>query len=277
MTRPEIQPYAPTKRAFLIGASCVALSRKPAEAMILKRDQTFKVVFNVRTPNGNGGEEVGSGIFVSRGDSEAYLVTASHVANSTNSSSLIVVSDSNDKAHAVSIATFDPGLQWQHHPTADLAILKVKPSADAVKILQSRCFPYDHFDLDRTQISRDAELTSVGFPMGLGTQGNFGPLTFRSHAASGFITLPRFDTKVPCEFFILENPSVGGYSGCPVFDLQYTVVGNMTSTGGRTWCLGIMHGTISDQSGGKMAAVTPSFYLKDLLGPASTGQSSNSP
>lgn len=93
----------------------------------------------------------------------------------------------------------------------------------------------------------------------------FSPLTYRSHAASAFITLNRFDKPVPSVFFLLENPSVGGYSGCPVFDLGYVVAGSMTNTKDKTRCYGIMHGTVVDDTGGKLAAVTPAFYLSDLL------------
>jgi hypothetical protein len=39
----------------------------------------------------------------------------------------------------------------------------------------------------------------------------------------------------------------------------------MTTTGGGTICYGITHGTLSDATGGKLAAVTPSFYVHDLL------------
>jgi hypothetical protein len=35
--------------------------------------------------------------------------------------------------------------------------------------------------------------------------------------------------------------------------------------GDGTILYGLMHGTISDETGGKLAAVTPSFYLIELL------------
>ena len=58
---------------------------------------------------------------------------------------------------------------------------------------------------------------------------------------------------------------MGGYSGCPVFDLGYSTNGVMEITKGKTICHGIMHGTMSDNTDGKIAMVTPSFYLKDLI------------
>ena len=79
------------------------------------------------------------------------------------------------------------------------------------------------------------------------------------------MTLPRADTGNLSDFFCLENPSVGGYSGCPVFDLGYSTNGLMTMTKEKTWCHGIMHGTMSDNTGGKIALVTPAFYLKDIM------------
>lgn len=70
---------------------------------------------------------------------------------------------------------------------------------------------------------------------------------------------------MPCDFLCLESPSVGGYSGGPIFDLGYQIVGAMTTTKDKTRLYGIMHGTISDNTGGKIAAVTPIIYLKDLI------------
>ena len=60
--------------------------------MILTREETFKVVCNIRTPLENR-EKVGTGIFIGKGN-RAFLVTASHVANSTDKSSYIVYCDS---------------------------------------------------------------------------------------------------------------------------------------------------------------------------------------
>jgi hypothetical protein len=131
--------------------------------------------------------------------------------------------------------------------------------------LVSRTLPLDHFQAQREPVSRDIELTSVGFPNGLGAQGMFSPLTYRSYVSSGLISLNRADTNTPCEFFLLENPSVGGYSGGPVFDLGIMIVGGMTTIKDRTCCLGLIHGTISDQTGGKLAAVTPSYYLQGFI------------
>jgi hypothetical protein len=232
--------------------------------MIIKRDQAFRVVFNLRTPV-TGGETIGTGIFVVKGDQDVYLVTATHVAVTCNTNTIVVISDANGNATTLQLTAFNSGLAWRHHPVADISVLPIQMSTSIQHHMENRCFPFDHFHTDHTPVSRDFELTSVGFPNGLGAHGMFSPLTYRSYASSAFITLNRFDNQTPSEFFLLENPSVGGYSGCPVFDLGYMVVGAMTTTKDKTKCYGIMHGTISDNTGGKLAAVTPSFYLAHLL------------
>lgn len=233
--------------------------------MILTRDQTFTVVFNLRTPLPSGEESVGTGIFMVKSDQHLYLVTATHVAITCNAKTSVVISDANGNSTSLRLIDFNSTLAWRNHPVADISVLQIQFNQSLAPHLQGRFFPYDHFHTDRTPASRDFELTSVGFPHGLGAHGMFSPLTYRSYASSAFISLNRFDNGVPSEFFLLENPSVGGYSGCPVFDLAYMVVGGMTSTKDKTRCYGIMHGTISDSTGGKMAAVTPAYYLADIV------------
>lgn len=234
--------------------------------MILTRDDTFRVVFNLRTPISPTQFNVGTGVFVVRNGDEPFLVTATHVARVSTNATQLILSDQTGSATGFQLSDFNGVLAWQHHPIADISVLRVMPDAALAPHLEGRFLGYDHFHLDRTPVSRDFELTSVGFPNGLGAQGMFSPLTYRSYASSAFITMNRADTNTPCDFFMLENPSMGGYSGCPVFDLGYMVVGSMTNTKERTRCYGIMHGTVSDITGGKLAAVTPSHYLRDLLG-----------
>ncbi len=232
--------------------------------MILQRDQTFRVVFNLRTPVLNG-ESVGTGIFVAKNNNNLYMVTATHVATTCNGSTKVVISDEQGNSTELRLTQFNQNLSWKHHPKADISILPVQMTIENQNHLQNRFFPYGQIHTDKTVVSRDFELTSVGFPNGLGAFGRFSPLTYRSYASSSFITLNRADTNTPCDFFLLENPSVGGYSGCPIFDLGYINTGTMMLTKEKTVCYGIMHGTISDNTGGKLSAVTPCFYLADII------------
>jgi hypothetical protein len=54
-------------------------------------------------------------------------------------------------------------------------------------------------------------------------------------------------------------------SGRPIFDLGYMVVGLMTQTREKMLCHGFMHGTLSDNTGSELAAVTPAYYLDGWL------------
>lgn len=232
--------------------------------MIISRDQAFRVVCNFRTPTTTG-EIVGTGIFTTSANNKAWLVTAAHVANDTNTQTKIAISDKASNCIIIPLTNLNSTLSWVYHPKADLAVLPITITKDNIAYLNNRCLPFDHFHLEENSVSRDCELTCVGFPNGLGISGKFCPLTFRSYASSALLTLNRADTKTPSDFFCLENPSVGGYSGCPVFDLGYMIVGAMTTTKEKTICYGIMHGTMSDNTGGKIALVTPSYYLKDII------------
>ncbi len=220
---------------------------------------------NLRTLTAQGQEIVGTGIFIKKGDTEPYILTASHIARACDASTRVVISDSNSISETLRLSLFSPSLIWRHHAIADVSLLRISPDTFISERLQGRFFPYEQLNTTDVPPSRDAYLTAVGFPHGLGAIGRFSPFTFRSHASSSLITLPRFDSKTPSDFFILENPGVGGYSGGPVFDLGYIIVGAMTTGSGITICHGIMHGTISDNTGGKIAAVTPCFYVKDII------------
>lgn len=231
--------------------------------MILKRDQLFTVVCNIRTPQPDNKVLLGTGSFVSKED-KVYLLTAEHVSKKVSSSTILAFGDNQSKCIKVLLSDLISNGTWKKHPVADMAIIELDISKHP-NLFVHRCYPYDHINQDVIAPSRDDELTVIGFPHGLGIQGKFSPLTFRSYAASSLLTLDRFDTQTPCDFFCLENPSTGGYSGGPVFDLGYEILGSLTSNKGNTVMHGIVHGTTTDDTGGKLALITPMYYIKDLI------------
>lgn len=237
--------------------------------MIITRDEAFKAVCELRTPVNATQLKVGTGMFVSSpfgtDKIKGWIVTANHIACETNGSTQIVIATQEGKAECLPLSMFGSIANWKHHKIADISVFPVIFTNENFHFMETRFFPLDHFNLEHSSVSRDYELTAIGFPNGLGTDGLFSPFSFRSYASSGFVTLNRADTKTPSTFFCLENPSVGGYSGCPVFDLGYSTNGVTLIKRGKTWCHGIMHGTMSDNTGGKIAMVTPAFYLNDLI------------
>lgn len=229
--------------------------------MQITRDALYKVVCMILTPSTG---KVGTGCFIQK-DGVPYLVTAEHVNKLILPDSVIVFGESNSTNHIVLLSGIAKG-NWQTHPIADLSLTQLDGLDSR---FNDRFFPYNQVSLVASPISRERELTTVGFPQGLGTtltgSSKFSPLTFRSYASSSLMSMKRADNSVLSDFFCLENPAMGGYSGGPVFDLGYIKTPVMTQSYGDTTLLGFIHGTQYDETGGKLALVTPSYYLKDLL------------
>jgi S1-C subfamily serine protease len=232
--------------------------------MIFQRDALSNVICNIRIPSSSG-EEVGTAIFIEK-NNEPYLLTASHVIKNINDQTYVVLSDTNGIPTKVMLNVLLGGATFTIHNQADLAKAKIVITSTNAQYLQGRCFPFNQIDISNNSVSKDVELTTIGFPLGLGAVGvKFSPLSYRTYAASPVITLPRFDNQVKCDFIILELPSIGGYSGGPMFDLGYMISGMMTQTKEKTILHGLVHGTISDPTGGKLAAITPCKYLSGWL------------
>jgi S1-C subfamily serine protease len=235
--------------------------------MIFQRDSLSNVICNIRIPDEKvpGKEEIGTAIFIEK-NNEPYLLTAAHVVKNLNDKAYVILSDPRGVPTKVGLSVLLGGSNFDPHNQADLAKVKIFITKENVAYMEKRCFPYTQIDLSEKPVSKDVELTTIGFPLGLGAMGpKFSPLTYRTHVAAPSITLPRFDNKTPSDFIILELPSAGGYSGGPVFDLGYLISGAMTTTKDRTILHGIVHGTIIDATGGKLAAITPCKYLSDWL------------
>lgn len=194
-----------------------------------------------------------------------FLLTANHVAKEMKTNASVVFHLSGDKPGTVGLTTITKGqnLNWKVHAIADLAIIELNTIDKNVdQRLTEWSFPahqiYDKSDLPQ----KEADLTFLGFPrIDLDLQ-HFSPLTFNSHLASGLITQLRYDTKTKCNFYYLDIPSMQGCSGSGVY---YSVKKAMFFGGSITILMGVVHGTATDETGGKLATITPSFYIWDLL------------
>ena len=233
--------------------------------MIIHRDETLRVVVKITTPLKDA-EDIGTGMFVVKGTKWPYLVTASHVAKATTDETTVILADAEGLAVKCQLTAFNKRLAWKHHPVADVSALPIIMTERLAYHMDQRCLTLDQFHTEKVPVSRDCELTTVGFPHGLGADKTFSPLSFRSYASSGVVTLERNDSHTAQDFFLLEDASVGGYSGAGVLDLGYRMVGGVAQqTSEGAVCYGIVHGTLADKSGGAMAAITPAYYLKDIL------------
>jgi len=149
----------------------------------LTRDQAFQVVLSLRTPTSKDQGTVGTGIFILKDETKPYILTATHVARGCGSSTSVVISDAASNSRSLNLSLFNPLLEWIHHPIADISVLPINPDPSIASHLQGRFFPFDQLNTTASPPSRDAYLTAVGFPNGLGATGKFSPFTFRSHAS----------------------------------------------------------------------------------------------
>ena len=147
--------------------------------MIFQRDALNTVVCNNRIPDGTN-EEIGTAIFIEK-DNNAFLLTASHVVANINAQTYVLLSDANGTPTRVDLSALLGGATFVNHPIADLAKVQINVTANNQTYIKNRCFPYQQIETNTITLSKDLELTSIGFPLGLGSTGNtFSPLTFRT-------------------------------------------------------------------------------------------------
>jgi len=218
------------------------------------------------TDERNGKEIViGTGTIIEF-NSTYYLITADHVQDSIKGVPRLVFRTANDKPVSIVLASVIENRKpnWIVHSEADIAVLKLKAyNADVKQRFKSASFPFSQVPSEKSAVPRSFNTVAIGYPVVDVIATHFSPLTFNSYFSSGLITLNRGDTKTLSNFQLLENPSVQGYSGGPVF--VSVAKDGMTFGPNQTLLVGIMHGTYSDNTGGKLAMVTPAYYIHDII------------
>lgn len=209
----------------------------------------------------------GTGFLVGHGNN-LYLVTAKHVAKNLgftdNDKFVTGLKDGKAAILPLGLLRGASTNDWIHHEKADVSILPLNPAPQVWPYLQEHFLDYSSFlESVTNRPSRDYVITIVGFPLGEGwgreVGEEFAPLTRKTRASSGFIE--------GGTLFLLEDPSVEGYSGAPVFDLAepLSTAGFYAPAGRPVTCLGIVSSTIADNTGGKMAGVVPTKCIVELI------------
>jgi hypothetical protein len=160
-------------------------------------------------------------------------------------------------------------LPWQVNSDADVAVLPLKLNEKTLPLMQGRFLKLDSLGTEEVAPQRERTVTVMGFPLALGTTGRFSPITSEAKPASGLLRIPRFDTKKEATFFMLDKPSIGGFSGAPV----YLLPGPLSSGGALVFqdvsvppsIVGLVHGTMGDNTGGKLAAIVPAKFIRDTI------------
>lgn len=214
---------------------------------------------------------IGTGFLVNL-DSRLFLVTAEHVAKRMNLSSSVTFAGGKGEPVNIPLRSVagDRPIRWVVHETADVAVLPLGPAAEVEKLLLPRALPPRYFSKELVAPPRNRPLTTIGFPLGLGAMergpdDKLSPLSRESKPASGLITLKRFDTKKPSVFFLLDSPTIGGFSGSPVLITPGAFShGSGLAISAAVLCVGLVHGTIHDQVGG-LAAIVPVAFIAETL------------
>jgi len=202
-------------------------------------------------------------------DKMLYLVSADHVAKKTTINTEIIIKGKKDIAYPVQLNKLIDAKEspkWISHKTADIAVLKLEPDLSLSTLLQQHFLSLSVLQGELVLPDRAKRLIMLGFPIGLGAQGYFSPIFKEIKISSGLLTLNRFDTKTPHVTFLLDNHSIGGYSGAPIFELPGSYFkGEAIITSKKLRCVGFVHGTHGDQTVGKMAVITPAAMVVELI------------
>lgn len=204
-----------------------------------------------------------------------FLVTAKHVASSLPPTAKVILRNSaGGTVHLdlQSIMKNTHGAGWIAHPTADLA---VHPFGYSLDLGARPCFfEEDYLDAE-IEAPQLGAVYIYGFPLGLGTGNRYASIAKTTRIASWMVRLGDLNPseRPDMDYILIDDPISQGYSGSPIFAETPTtslIFGPEYSP--PVNLIGIASKTLSDVSGGKIGAVVPIKYLKELLNSAEVAE-----
>jgi S1-C subfamily serine protease len=249
-------------------ARCVVMLDRPFTETITVDGRDFEVWLK---PLGGGrampklDRHLGTGFLVAS-DAAVYVVTAAHVARRMDREARVSYTGRRGARTALALtdllAAASPKQVWTFHRTADVAVARLRPHPQ----LRGRCLPAELLAASASAPSGSLELVTVGFPLGLASERHFAPISKRARAASTVVRFRGEEMEQPADFFLLDQPVVGGYSGAPLFVAPQTRVtegGRLATVTAR--CVGLLSQTIALEGIGQFTAVVPSRVIRRLL------------
>lgn len=251
----------PRSARIVIAALAILLGATVVSAGI--NDQLAASVVQILSP-----PKVGTGVLLADDAQRGYLVTAAHVARDLGATTTLSTRGDKDAAISALLSTLVVASQpnWKISPDADLAVLRLDPSTEFVRE-RLKFLPASIVLSEKTSPSRDLTLTVFGFPLGLGAVAHFSPISRETKLASGLIDLPKH-LKVDGPVLLTQDPSVGGFSGAPLFDTGLPVSSpeaRLDIRKATVTLIGIVSGTISDETGGKLGVIVPGYRVHEAL------------
>jgi hypothetical protein len=221
--------------------------------------------------------DYGTGFFVAK-EVDLYFVTAEHVAKTTDITTSIQVGLNDQNSLKIKILDLVDSLyinnnkiEWITHPNADVALVPVNPNITSILGI-----PYEIVLNKLESPLRERNLIVFGFPLRLGTGKKVSPISKRYNPSSDLVEFQRPDNGRSNVFYLIDDPSISGMSGGPVFAFPQKIE-NFDGTSIEikdNQLLGLVHGTINGGGGGGYGAIVPAkFILETLdLAPAYNGK-----
>jgi hypothetical protein len=233
-----------------------------SQCQVFDSELLYNKIVLLREVKGDS-SQTGTGFLLSS-NNQFFLVTAKHVADClTFENSEIFFRDS---ANHTSIGykikeLIARPLVSIFNDNSDFFLLKLEPlDLKSYSILKNSSMDIGMLAYDRESINRNVDVLVMGYP--LFDLNNFNPITFKSCFSSSLINIKMENFKKPFLCYLLENPSMEGFSGGPVF---VGVQDRATTHLQKTLIVGLVTGTTLDKTGGKFAIITPAFHLLDLI------------
>lgn len=261
----EIEKYSLTV-AYIYSENIETVNQNGAEIELWFKDpSTGKLKPKLIT-------NTGTGFFIYKKDRySTYLVTAAHVAKNTNLETKVVVAGVAGKPiikNLKDIILNPSELEWNYSNNSDVANILLNMEFMDEKNNNIRTLSIDFLD-DKYTPDRSRDLTCVGFPLNLGFENYFSPITKTSKPASGFIELKNPETARLEKVFLLDDSTTPGFSGSPVFEFPNQILdkrGIMITM--DTKVVGLVQGYISNRgqiNSGGFAAIVPASIIKEEI------------
>lgn len=200
-----------------------------------------------------------------------YIITAKHVATALSPKAEIILNLPNGQSRSLTFEWLSQqnlikGAHWFHHPKADISVHPIAYPEN----FDTLAIPEDLFPKKDIEIPLLTQAYIVGFPLGLGVQEKLSPLAKGTQIASRATSIDFPDISPDLHFILLDQALAQGYSGAPVFyteDLPsgVKIAGQSVKGGEKLHLIGILSGSISDKTGGKISLVVPISYVWDIL------------
>lgn len=223
----------------------------------LSSDQLFGKIIALRD------HKIGGTGFILTSDSSFYLVTSKHVMERIAFDSAKIYIRDNDLKVAnyyflSSLVKRKPNRGYNEN--SDFFILQLFPPDSGVKAhLLKSSLDFGMVASNKTALPRNVNFIVFGYPI-VDTM-HFTPISFQSYVSSDLMNIKILRTT-NCYCYLLDKSSMQGFSGGPVF----VGVREWSEPGiEQTYLIGIITGSLNDDTGGKFTIVTPAYQLLDLI------------